>query len=138
VRRRRQVLDEHQEHDERTPKDVDRGIAAYGRAMAYLLAGWTVLIWAGRVRNIVDADGRLVELIVPVLLLVLGALTFLRPRTVGPLLAMVTVIVWVVRVPLVLVHHHSAGFVAVHIVLAAVSLTLSALVLRRVQRPARV
>lgn len=107
--------------------------------MPYLLAGWTVLIWAGRVRNILEADGRLVELFVPVLLVVLGALTFVRPRTIGPLLAMVTVIVWLVRVPLLLVHGHSAAFVGVHLVLAAVSLTLSALTLRsRTTRPSQV
>ena len=99
--------------------------------MPYLLAGWTVLIWAGRVRNILDADGRIVELIVPVLLVVLGLATFVRPRRVAPLLAMVTVIVWVVRVPLVLVHDHSAGFIAVHMVLAAVSIMLAALTLQR-------
>jgi hypothetical protein len=107
--------------------------------MPYVLAGWTLLIWIGRVRNILDADGRIVELLVPVLLIVLGAATLVRPRQIGPLLAMVTVIVWVVRVPLVLVHHHSAGFVGVHLVLAAVSITLAALTLReRTTRPAPV
>ena len=107
--------------------------------MPYLLAGWTVLIWAARVRNIVAADGRLIELLVPALLVVLAVLTFFRPRTVGPLLAMVTVIVWLVRVPFVLVHHHSAAFVGVHLVLAAISIVLSALTLRsRATRPAQV
>ena len=103
--------------------------------MPYLLAGWTVLIWIGRVRNIIEADGAAVELLVPLALAVLGVATFARPRQVGPVLALVTLAVWLVRVPLVLVHDHSAAFVVVHLVLAAVSITLASLTLRRARRP---
>lgn len=106
--------------------------------MPYLLAGWTVLIWIGRVRNIVHADGAAVELLVPLALVALGIATFARPRQVGALLAVVTLAVWLIRVPLVLVHHHAAAFVAVHLVLAAVSITLASLTLRRARRPVRV
>ncbi|MEA3054984.1 MAG: hypothetical protein QOD30_416 [Actinomycetota bacterium] len=106
--------------------------------MPYLLAGWTLLIWIGRVRNIVEADGAAVELLVPLALVVLGVTTFARPRQVGPLLALVTLLVWLVRVPLVLAHHHSTAFVVVHVVLAAVSITLASLTLRRARRPVRV
>jgi hypothetical protein len=101
----------------------------------YFLAGWTVLIWIGRVRNILEADGAAVELLVPLVLVALGIATFARPRQAGPLLALVTVAVWVIRVPLVLVHHHSTAFVVVHLVLAAVSITLASLTLRRARRP---
>jgi len=106
----------------------------------YLLAGWTVLVWAGRVRNIVAADGALAELLVPSVLVALGVLTFARPRQVGTLLALATAAVWLVRVPLLLVHDHSAAFVIVHLVLATVSLTLAVLTLRRVRttHPAQV
>ena len=106
--------------------------------MPYLLAGWTVLIWIGRVRNIVHAHGAAAELLVPAVLVALGIATFARPRQVGPLLALVTILVWVIRVPLVLVHDHSAAFVVVHLVLAAVSITLATLTLRRARRPVRV
>lgn len=107
--------------------------------MPYLLAGWTVLVWAGRVRNIIDADGSLAELLVPAVLVVLGVATFVRPQRVAPVLAVVTAVVWLIRVPLLLVHDHAAAFVVVHLVLAAVSLTLAALTLRtRTRRPARV
>ena len=106
--------------------------------MPYLLAGWTVLIWIGRVRNIVAAHGAAAELLVPLVLVALGVATFARPRQVAPLLALTTVVVWAIRVPLVLVHHHSAAFVLVHLVLAAVSVTLSVLTLRGARRPVRV
>lgn len=106
--------------------------------MVYVLAGWTVLIWIGRVRNILAAHGAAAELLVPVALLTLGIAAFARPRQVGPLLALVTLAVWIIRVPLVLVHHHSAAFVLVHLVLAAVSLALSVLTLRGARRPVRV
>ena len=106
--------------------------------MPYLLAGWTVLIWIGRVRNIVAADGAVVELLVPALLVALGVATFARPRQVGRVLALTTVLVWAIRVPLVLVHHHAVAFVVVHLVLAAVSVTLAALTLRGARRPVRV
>jgi hypothetical protein len=101
-----------------------------------LLAIWTVLIWIGRVRNIVAADGATVELLVPAVLVALGVATLVR-RQVAPLLAVVTIVVWVVRVPLVLVHDHSAAFVVVHMVLAAVSIALAALTVRT-RRPVRV
>jgi hypothetical protein len=106
--------------------------------VTYLLAGWTVLIWIGRVRNIVHAHGAAVELLVPVVLVALGIATFVRPRQAGQLLALVTIVVWAIRVPLVLVHDHSAAFVIVHVVLAAVSMALAGLTLRGARRPARV
>jgi hypothetical protein len=139
VRRRWEVLDEDELHDQGSPEDVDRRFSAYRRAVPYLLAGWTLLVWIGRVRNIVDADGATAELVVPLLLVVLGVATLVRPARFAPLLALVTAIVWLVRLPLLLVHDHTAAFVVVHLVLAAVSLTLAALTLRgRARRPVRV
>jgi hypothetical protein len=42
--------------------------------------------------------------------------------------------VWIVRLPLVLTHQHSAGFKVVHAVLAVVSLALAYGALRAVSR----
>ena len=47
-----------------------------------------------------------------------------------PALAVATVVVWAVRVPLVLASDHEAAFVVVHLVLAAVSVALAAGALR--------
>lgn len=98
--------------------------------MPYLLAGWTVLIWIGRVRNIVAADGAVAELLVPAALVALGAATLVRPKRFAPLLAVLTLAVWLVRVPLLVAHHHTAAFVVVHLVLATVSVGLAALTMR--------
>lgn len=105
---------------------------------AYVLAVWTVLIWVGRVRNIIDADGAATELIVPVALTALGAATIVRPKVVGVVLAAATTVVWVVRIPLLLFHDHSAAFIIVHMALASVSVALAAWTLssRRARRPA--
>ena len=103
-----------------------------------MLAGWTVLIWIGRVRNIVAADGAIAELVVPVALVSLGLAALMRPKQAGRPLALVTAAVWLLRVPLLVIHDHSAAFVAVHLVLATVSLTLAALTLRGTRRPVRV
>lgn len=113
--------------------------------MPYLLAGWTVLVWVGRVRNVLATDGGAADLIVPALLVTLGVATVVQPKRFGPHLAVVTAAVWLIRVPLLLAHHHAAAFVVVHLVLAAVSLGLAALVLRlslgqwreRTRRPVR-
>ena len=48
-----------------------------------------------------------------------------------PALAVATIAVWAVRVPLVLANGHEAAFVVVHLVLAAVSVALAAAVLRK-------
>ena len=107
---------------------------------AYALAVWTVLIWIGRVRNIVTAHGAIAELLVPALLTALGIVTLIRPKQVAIVLAAVTAAVWVVRVPLLLVHDHDAAFVIVHMVLATVSLALSwwTFTQLRARRPATV
>ncbi len=47
-----------------------------------------------------------------------------------PALAVATIAVWAVRVPLVLSNGHEAAFVVVHLVLAGVSVALAAAALR--------
>lgn len=93
--------------------------------MIWALPVWTLLIWGTRIRNVVDQDGVGWSLVVPVLLTVLGAVALVDRRRGVLVLAAVTVAVWAVRLPLVLVHDHSAGFKVVHAVLAVISVGLA-------------
>ena len=104
--------------------------------MVIVFAVATLVIWAGRIRNIVADDGAIAELIVPGLLVALALWTLVDRHRVR-FLAGVTVAVWAVRVPLVLVRDHEAGFKVVHVVLAVVSVTLALLAARDVNRRRR-
>jgi hypothetical protein len=94
--------------------------------MLWALPVWTLLIWTTRVRNILGNRGHsAVELIVPLVLTALAVAALVdRRRGLRPL-ALVTVGIWAVRLPFVLVHDHPAGFKVVHAVLAAVSIALA-------------
>jgi hypothetical protein len=106
------------------------------RRLAVLaLCGWTLAIWMGRVRNIVADGGGAADLIVPAGLIALAVLALVSPRRAW-VLAAVTIGVWAVRLPLVVVHDHSVGFKVVHAVLAAVSIGLAVWALRSAERPA--
>jgi hypothetical protein len=98
--------------------------------MALGLAVWTLFVWVTRIRNVVEAGGGVLELVVPVGLSALGAASLVDRRRVAPVLASATVAVWGVRLPLVLAHDHPGGFKVVHAVLAAVSVGLAVGVLR--------
>ena len=89
--------------------------------------GWTVFVWAGRIRN----GG---STLLAVSFLALAALAVWRSGRWITALVVWTVGVWVVRTPLILVHDHSAGFKVVHTVLAAVSIGLALSAQRHVQR----
>jgi hypothetical protein len=115
------------------------------RATVALIA-WTWFVWLTRVRNIAG-DGSLsgAEKVVPGLLaasfVVLAAVvlwTALRshPRRREALLALGgwTVVVWLVRGVGIATGGHSAAFVIVHLMLAAVSIGLSWLALRAPRR----
>ena len=104
--------------------------------MAYALPIFTFLVWTTRIRNIVAGDWAWPELIVPVGLTVLAVAALVRRRPWLAALAGATVAVWVVRVPLVLVRDHGVAFKAVHVVLAAASITLAVGAWRAV-RPGR-
>lgn len=94
--------------------------------MAFALPILTLLVWATRIRNIVEQDDwSAAELVVPVGLTVLALAALVRPRQVVPWLAGATVAVWAIRVPLVLVRDHGAAFKVVHVVLAAVSIGIA-------------
>lgn len=119
------------------------------RPAAIALVVWTFLVWTARINNIwaddalSDSDkwGRtllalgftLMALTVSVALWrraawLSGALLLLSGWTVG---------VWLTRSVGIATGDHSAGFIAVHLVLAAVSIVLSALALREGARSGR-
>lgn len=102
--------------------------------MAYALPVWTLLVWTTRIRNIVADDWTWPELIVPVGLTVLTVVALVRRHPGLRLLAAATVAVWVVRLPLVLVRDHPAGFKVVHAVLAVASIALAVATWRAVTR----
>ena len=93
--------------------------------MVWALPIWTLFVWATRVRIILNQDGSKTAVIVPVVLTVLAIAAIVDRRRWLPPLIVATVAVWVVRLPLVLVHHHSAPFKLVHAALAVISLGLS-------------
>ena len=94
---------------------------------------WTLFVWLTRVRNVVRDDGADIGLLVPVVLCGLALYAFADRRRGIPALAAATVAVWVVRLPMVLVHDHSAAFKIVHAGLGVVSLLLSAMAVRRLR-----
>jgi NADH:ubiquinone oxidoreductase subunit K len=94
--------------------------------MLWALPVWTLLIWTTRIRNILGNRGHsTTELVVPLALTALAVAGLVDRRRGVRALAIVTVGVWAVRLPLVLAHHHPAGFKAVHAVLAVVSIALA-------------
>lgn len=108
----------------------------------WLFVGWTVFVWAGRIRL---AEGELgpfllaLTFLVPTAALAVALVRFRAavPALVGAL-ALWTTGVWVVRdVDIVAGGDHPVGFVVVHVVLGVVSVALAALALRSVlRRPA--
>lgn len=145
--------------------DTARRLRARVRTATALVAGfgaWTVLVWAGRVRNVIDADdldagARLWRLALAALfvaggLAVLAALWAARGRVrvqrdaaghermvvppsllrVVAALAVVTTVVWLLRGGAIVLGDYDAGFKWVHTVLAVGSIVLAALAWRAV------
>jgi hypothetical protein len=104
---------------------------------------WTLFVWGTRIFNILTDGGGAGALVVAVALTGLAVAAGVSSAGMRrlpwalPALAAATVAVWVVRVPLLLAHDHEVGFVVVHLVLAGVSLALSAAVLRATPRRRR-
>lgn len=101
-----------------------------------LLVAWTLFVWATRIRNIAtDTDlagfekvwrtGLAVALVAAALAGVVSLVTKRGLRSVIGALAGLTVITWVIRGISIAVADHSAAFVAVHLVLAVVSIGLA-------------
>lgn len=104
------------------------------------LAVWTLLVWAGRIRNAVDAGEGAAPVVLAVTFVVLAVavLATRAARSATLALASWTVAVWVVRaVDIALLSDHDTGFVVVHLVLAVVSIALAAAAVVAVSRTAR-
>lgn len=113
------------------------------RLAPWLLVAWTLFVWGTRIRNIVSDDelagfeqawriGLAVGLTV---LALAGAFVLLWRRGVRPIvgtLALVTIAAWIVRGISIAVADHDAAFIAVHLVLAVISIGLAALSLRSI------
>jgi EamA domain-containing membrane protein RarD len=112
-------------------------------------AAWTLFVWTGRIRNVwadaaLDTAGKVgrsalatsfVVLALPVLVWALrrrGGIPAAMRYLVVPLAAW-TAGVWVVRSAGIWVHDHPVGFKVVHTVLAAISITLAALAVKRLR-----
>jgi hypothetical protein len=102
--------------------------------VAYALPIWTLLVWTTRIRNIVADDWGWTDLVLPVGLTILAVAALVRRHPGLLVLAAATTLVWVVRLPLVLVHDHPAAFKVVHTVLAVASIALAAATARTFTR----
>jgi hypothetical protein len=91
---------------------------------------WTLFVWLTRVRNVVRDDGVGLGVVVPLGLVALAVYALVDRRRGTVPLATATVLVWLVRLPFVFAHDHSAAFELVHTALAAVSVGLSVAALR--------
>jgi hypothetical protein len=111
------------------------------------LAVWSLLIWTTRLRNIWTDDelstgeqwGRTaLALSFTVLALAVGHAVYHRATWLQPVvrtLAGWTIAVWVVRSIGIATADHDGAFILVHLVLAAISVTLAALAVREVGAP---
>ena len=113
------------------------------------LVVWTFFVWTTRINNIVlddalDGGQKLVRvalalsftlLAVAVVVALVQRRGWLRPAVL--VLAVWTVGVWVVRAVSIGLGDHDAAFIAVHLVLAVVSVVLAGLATREVHTPAR-
>ena len=103
----------------------------------WAFAIWTVFVWGNRIRNILADDGSTASLAVAIALTAMGVLvavvaaTGWRRAQIVAVALLVTIAVWLVRVPIILLDgDHSVGFKVVHSGLAVVSIVLAALAVR--------
>jgi hypothetical protein len=103
----------------------------------YLLAAWTLFTWGTRIRNAAQDDESVLAFVLPVALVALTLLTIVKPRRWTRLLALTVSVVWLVRVPMILLADHGVGFKVVHTGLAVVTWALAGWALRNeARRPA--
>jgi len=127
--------------------DTDVKISAGSpRPAVYTVIGWTLFMWATRTRLIfTEADLSFADVVVrilPVFLFVALALVLLVSVRIGrphlrrsvAVIAAWTTGYWLVRVTLISIHDHSAGFKIVHAVLAVVSIGTVGWAWRRTSR----
>ena len=102
----------------------------------WAFALWTLFVWGSRIRNILADDGPAASLALAVglsalgVLLVVAAATGWRRAQIVAAALLVTVVVWLIRTPLVLLDDHSVAFKAIHTGLALVAVVLGVLALR--------
>ncbi|MPY92558.1 MAG: hypothetical protein GEV08_05655 [Acidimicrobiia bacterium] len=114
-----------------------------------VLGAWSVLTWAGRIRNIVEdaelSGGERAAWLVPAVVFIAGGVLVLVAwrrgggRALRPAVrafALWTIGYWALRTVLLVGNGHSAGFVAVHAVLAVVAGGLAAAVLVHLRQTA--
>jgi len=114
-----------------------------------VFSGWTLLVWTGRIRNVLADDavstaGRALTLAMAGAFVLAGiavAVVSVRPttqvvqrRVVGAAAAY-TVVVWLIRAAdIAFAGDHTAAFIAVHVVLAVGSISLAAWAWRSVSK----
>ena len=117
--------------------------ALRGRPLAVIVFGlWTEFVWIGRIRNVTaSAKWTPSDLLLPSLFVLIGlvVLAVVARPTPAPVVAFVvrgaaviSSVVWLIRVGFIAVHDHPAAFIAVHVVLAAISIGLASWVSMRV------
>lgn len=116
------------------------------RTATLALVAWTFLVWTTRLNNIVadeslDGAAKVGRLALALSFTALAAavvwtLTRRRARLSQAVtaLAVWTVVVWAVRSVGIALADHDAGFIAVHLALAAVSTVLAALAVRELRQ----
>lgn len=118
------------------------------RSLAPLLAliGWTLFVWGGRIRNILDDDALAgwsmtwrLALAGAFVLAAIAALAaaLLRSRAISAtaiVLAVFGIVVWLIRGIDIALGDHSAAFIAVHTALAMITIVLGLIVLSRISR----
>jgi hypothetical protein len=107
------------------------------RAPAFALAGWTLFVWATRIRNALGDDelstgakawavGVATAFTLGGLIVLVAALRRTKVVPAVRALAAVTAVYWPVRVVQIALADHDATFIAVHTVLGVVSVGLAA------------
>lgn len=123
-----------------------------GRRLLMVFAAWSVLVWAGRIDNVLSdpdlsAGGQAARLTLALsfvasgmavgVLAVRGRPLTERGRMLVRATAAWTVGVWLVRGGQIAFGSHSGGFIVVHLVLGAVSIGLALVALRATQAAPR-
>ena len=120
-----------------------RGMARRARIWMVVLAAWTAYVWITRIANAwgdpaMSTAGKWVTTVASAALVALAAaalwsvFTARAVRLVQAFL-LVTVAVWVIRVPQILLDDHDIPFKVVHAVLGVISVALAAVVWRTVR-----
>lgn len=97
----------------------------------YVLAAWTLFIWGTRIRNAAQDDESALAFVLPAVLIVLAVLAVVKPRRWTRLFALVSIAVWLVRVPMIATADHDAAFIAVHAGLGVITWLLAWWALRQ-------